>query len=126
MAAKDLTGTIRKVNLNGVTYDAAADASIKGVPTGHENSAVPTSGRTMRKMVKRVQSREVELVANGAEQEALKALADQLPDFPMSYETAAGDIYRAVGFLEYSNHETDENKASVTLFPRGDWEAFLG
>lgn len=126
MASKDVTGTIRSVTLAGVTYDVFADSSIKATPSSHENTAIPTSGRNMRKMVKRVQSREgLVLVANGVEQEALKALAESTDDITMSYETAAGDVYRASGWIEFASHETEENKAEVTLCPRRDWEAFL-
>ena len=122
----DVTGTLRKVTLDGVTYDVFADTNISATPSSTENTAVPTSGRNMHKKVRRVQSREgVTLVANGAEQEALQVLADRLDDFPMSYETAAGDVYRAVGFIGFETHETEENRATVMLHPRQDWDAFL-
>lgn len=122
----DVTGTLRKVTLDGVTYDVFADSNISAIPSAFENTAVPTSGRNMRKMVKRSQSRSgLVLVANGAEQDVLKALAEGLSDFPMSYETAAGDVYRSAGWIEFETHETEENRAAVTLHPRQDWSAFL-
>lgn len=122
----DVTGTLRKVTLDGVTYDVFADSNIKATPSSHENTAIPTSGRPMRKMVARVESREgLTLVANGAEQEALKALAERLGDYPMSYVTASGDVYRANGFIEFESHETEENRASVMLHPRQGWSPFL-
>lgn len=122
----DVTGTIRKVTLDGVTYDVFADSNISAIPSSHENTAIPTSGRNMRKMMRRAQSREnLVLVANGVEQEAIKALAERLDDYPMSYETAGGDVYRATGFIEFATHETEENRAAVTLHPRDGWEAFL-
>lgn len=122
----DVTGTPRKVTLDGVTYDVFADTNIKATVSAFENTAVPTSGRNMRKMVKRPQSREgITLVANGAELEALQSLAERLDDFPMSYETAAGDVYRATGFIEFESHETEENRATVMLHPRQGWESFL-
>lgn len=122
----DVTGTPRKVTLDGVTYDVFADTNIKSIPTSWENTPVPTSGRNMRKMIKRAESREgLVIVANGAEQEALKNLAEGLQDIPMSYETAAGDVYRATGFIEFESHETEENRATVHLHPREDWEPFL-
>lgn len=122
----DVTGTLRKVTLDGVTYDVFADSNIKATPSKFENTAVPTSGRNMRKMVKRAQSREgVTLVANGLEQEALKSLAERQDDISMSYETAAGDVYRATGWIEFESHETEENRASIQMHPRDEWEAFL-
>jgi hypothetical protein len=122
----DITGTLRKVTLDGVTYDVFADSNVKAIPSRYENTAIPTSGRNMHKMMRRVQSREdVTLVANGAEQEALKSLAERRSDFPMSYQTAAGDVYRAQGWIEFARHDTEENRATVTMHPREEWEAFL-
>ncbi len=122
----DVTGTLRKVTLAGITYDVFADSNVKSTPSSHENTAIPTSGRNMRKMVARVQSREgLTLVANGAEQEALKALSQNTEDITMSYETAAGDVFRATGFIEFESHETEENRASITMHPRQDWSSFL-
>lgn len=122
----DVTGTLRKVTLDGVTYDVFADSNIRAVPSKYENTSIPTSGRNMHKMVRRSENREgLTLVANGAEQEALKALAERTEDFPMSYQTAAGDVYRASGWIEFESHETEENRASIQLHPRRDWEAFL-
>jgi hypothetical protein len=123
---KDLAGTIISVTIAGVTYDAGADGGIKAVPTSHENTAVPTSGRNIHKMVKRVMSREVTLVANGVEQDALKALAESPEHFTLAYATAAGDVYRATGWIEFASHETEENKAEITMFPERDWSVFLG
>jgi len=122
----DVTGTPRKVTLDGVTYDVFADTNIKSTVAAWENVAVPTSGRNMRKMTRRAQSREgITLVANGAEVENLKFLAERLDDIPMSYETAAGDVFRATGFIEFESHESEENRATVMLHPRQDWEPFL-
>jgi len=46
----DVTGTLRKVTINGVTYDVFADANIKVIPSAYENTVIPTSGRNLRKM----------------------------------------------------------------------------
>jgi len=64
-------------------------------------------------------------VANGAEQVVLKALAERLDDYTLSYITAAGDTYRANGFIEFESHETEEDKASIIMHPRQGWSPFL-
>ena len=121
-----VVGTLRKVTLDGVTYDAAADASIKAMPSAFENTSVPTSGANVRKMVKRAQTREsVTLIVGGAEQAALKALAERLDDFPMSYEEANGDTYTATGFIEFESYDTDTGIATIKMEPRDEWAAFL-
>lgn len=122
----DITGTLRKVTLDGVTYDVFADSNVSAIPSAYENTAIATSGRNMHKMTKRVQSRTgLVIVANGAEQEALKTLAERQDDIKMSYVTAAGDTYHAEGWIEFETHETEENRASIQMHPRRDWEAFL-
>ena len=122
----DISGSIRKLTLNGVTYDVMHDANINEIGSGYENTAIPTSGRNIRKMAKRVQLRESVIVAaNGNERDALHALADGGADFPMAYTTAAGDVYHATGFIEFVKRETEENRAELKLIPRTKWESFL-
>lgn len=122
----DVTGTLRKVTLDGVTFDVMADTNVSEIGNAWQNEGVPTSGRNIRKMTRRVEAREgVVLACNGAERELIKALADRTDDFPMSYETAAGDVYRAVGFIEFENRETEEGRATVQLIPRNGWDSFL-
>ncbi len=122
----DVSGSIKKVTLNGVTYDVMADANVSEVGGGTANDMLPTSGRNVRKTTKRVQTREgIILACNGSERELLQALSESDGDFPMSYETAGGDTYRATGVIEFESRETEENRATVTLLPRGEWSTFL-
>lgn len=122
----DVSGSIKKVTLNGVTFDVMGDANVSEVGSGVSNEMIPTSGRMVRKTTKRVQAREgVVLACNGSERELLKALSESSEDFPMSYETAGGDTYRATGVIEFESRETEENRATVTLLPRGEWSTFL-
>jgi hypothetical protein len=124
--ARDIVGAIRKVTLDGVTFTCMADTNISEVGSAWENSDVPTSGRTIRKMVKRSEKREnVVLACNGAEREILKELSERTEDYTMSYETAAGDVYRTMGWIDFATRETEENRATITLFPRDKWESFL-
>lgn len=122
----DISGSIRKVTINGITFDAMADANISETGSQYANESVPTSGRNMRKMTRRAENREsVILACNGSERSLLEELADQLDDFPMSYETAAGDVYRSTGWIEFENRETEENRATIQMCPRDRWDSFL-
>jgi hypothetical protein len=124
--AKDLSGTLRRITLDGITFDCMADTNATEVGSAFENSAVPTSGRNMRKMMRRTENREgIVLACNGSERELLRGLADRRTDFPMSYETAAGDVYRAQGWIEFENRETEENRATIQMHPRTEWEPFI-
>ena len=124
----DTSGTLRKLVLDGVSYDVMADINLTEIHSQTENVGVPTSGRTMQKKIRRVAMRESAIVAaNGAESDALKSLADRLESYPMSYTTAAGDVYRTTGFIEYENRETEENRATLKLIPTDTdgWTSFL-
>jgi len=121
-----ISGTLRKVTLDGVTFDVFADSDIKEVGSSHENSSIPTSGANLRKMVARSESREgLTLVCDGAGFALLKSLAEKLTDFPMSYEDASGDVYRANGWIEFEGRQTAENKATISMHPRDTWSQFL-
>lgn len=125
--AKNIAGSIRKLTLDGTSFDVMADTNITEVMAQFENDSVPTSGANMRKMTKRSTNREGIVVAcNAAEADLLKGLAERNTDFPMSYETAAGDVYRSTGWIEFENRETEENRGSVKMFPRVKWTTFVG
>lgn len=121
----DVAGTIKKVTLDGVTYDVPADINISEMGSGFENTLIPTSGRNVLKQVKRGETREgVVLIANDQEMDVLTALAEQQTSFPMSYETASGTVKRATGWIEFANRETEENRAAIILLPEGKWSTF--
>ena len=124
----DTVGTPRKVTLDGLTFDVMADANFSEMGSQFETEPVPTSGRTLKKMTKRSKSVEsVNLACNGSERADLEDLADRLTDFPMSYELASGDIFRAVGFIVFENRETETITATIQMHPAQDnkWEPFI-
>lgn len=122
----DIVGTIRKVTLDGITFDVMGDTNIKEVGSRYQSEAIPTSGRNLHKMTKRVETREgVTIACNGSEREVLKGLAERTTDFSMSYQTANGDVFRTVGWIEFENRETEESRATIQMIPRDGWEPFL-
>lgn len=123
----DTAGSIRAVVLDGVSFDVPMDVNVSEIGSAFENDVVPSSGRNMRKMTRRAEIREgVVVLCNGAERDILRELADRPSDFTLAYETAGGDSYKAQGFIEFENRETEENRATLKLIPRGTWDAFLG
>jgi len=121
-----VAGSLRKLTVDGVSYNVAADANVSEIITQFENSMIPTSGAAMRKMMKRVPTREsVVLITDGADREALISVAEGLGDVPISYTNAAGDTYRCQGIIEIENNETEENRTTVQILPSGVWTAFL-
>lgn len=125
--AKDIAGTLRKVTIDGITYDVMADTNVTETGSAFENEAIPTSGKNMKKMTRRPENREsVVLACNGDERELLRAAADSpRTNIPLSYETAAGDVFRADGWIEFENRETEENRATIQMHPRTEWDQFV-
>ena len=124
--SKDVVGSVRNVTIEGISFRCAADTNISRVITIIENSRIPTSGKSMRKMVRRIPAFEsVVLAVNASEIEQLKSFAESLNDLTMSVETAAGDQYKSTGTIEVENVDTDEGKASCQLLPAEDWTPFV-
>lgn len=121
-----ISGSIRNVTIDGVSYDVHADANLSKVPSKYQNEGVPTSGKTIRKMTKRIPSvGSLVIACDGAEADRLIALSESNQDVSMSYEDASGNVYRTQGFIEFETLETEENRGTLTMFPRDKWSSFL-
>ena len=119
------TGSIRKLTLDGITFDVMADSNFSETGAGFENDRIPTSGASIKKMTKRVQKVEsVVIKANPEEKQRLQVLNDRLTDFPMSYTTADGSVFRTNGSINFETRETEENRATIQLHPSNGWEIF--
>lgn len=119
------SGSIRKLTLNGITFDVLSDSNFNETGSAYENDRIPTSGESFKKMTKRVQKVESVVVrANPAVRKQLADLADSTSDFPMSYTTADRSVRRANGSINFENRETEENRATIQLHPKAGWEDF--
>jgi hypothetical protein len=124
--ARDDSGSIKSVVLNGVPFDALADADLGVTPSRYKNESVATSGRNIRKRTRQTMDvKSVTIVANGDERTALQSYADNEVDITLAYTTAAGDTYRATGWIDFESWNNQDNKATVTLFPRQGWDSFI-
>ena len=121
----DVSGSIRKFTLEGISFRVSADTNVSRKPTNVENDMIPTSGSSMQKKTRMTPKAEgFNLIVNGEEMETIKSFAEGLDKIKVSYETAGGDVYRCEGQIEVESHESEENKATVTVLPDGDWTAF--
>lgn len=121
------SGTPRKLTLDGETFNVASDANFSQTP-GRTNEGVRHTGGTLIKSTLEVENVEsVTVIADGDQFEALKILRDSNSKhgFPMSYELASGDVYRARGWINLDNRESEEYRVDITLIPNGKWEPFL-
>lgn len=124
--ARKIAGSNRKLTIEGVSYDVAADSNFSEMISSFENSMIPTSGKNMRKMMKRVNTREgVVLITDADERIALKSISESVDDIKLSYTNAAGDEFKAEGTIEVEANETEENRTNCILLPRGDWTPFI-
>jgi len=125
--AKNISGTLRKVTLNGMTFSVFADTDVTEIAGAFDRESVPTTGPNMSKMTRRTQNREgLTIAANGDEFDILTGLSERTDPFPMSYETAAGDVFRATGFIHLENRSTADMKVTVQLQPVDEWSQFVG
>lgn len=122
----DTAGSNRSLQIEGIPFRIAADANLSKILTKYENSMIPTSGISMRKVIRRTTALEgLIIIANGAEQENLKSFAESLNDLQINYTTAGCDTYRTVGTISIDAAETEENRVNTTVHPRDDWKAYI-
>ena len=114
----DNSGTVRRVVINGVTYDVPADINITFNRSSFTLEGVATSGKTMMKYTRRVPTMEsVILMTNPAEAEELNNISETLADVTIAVELADGSVYRTTGRINYENMETEENRSSIMIIP---------
>ena len=123
----DTCGTIRALRIDGVPYDVIFDTDITETQTKWLVEPISTSGRNMKKMTARAEAREgVVIACNPAEAAILKPLAESSRDnIPLSYTLADGSVYTCEGYFEFENRTTMENRATLKLFNRTEWEPFV-
>jgi hypothetical protein len=120
-----VSGSVRKVLLNGLSFNAAADANPARQPT-QENEGIRHSGGVSKKVTLMPGAVEaLKLIVTDTEYEILQGLSEQTTNFPMSYEKANGTVLRANGFINLDNYEAEENSVEITMTPEtGSWETF--
>lgn len=127
MTARNLSGSIRSVEIDGVAYNVMADADAAQAVSEFENTATATSGDNMMKMVKRALTYEgIDLATNADERVALQAIASSLEDVTLAFTNAANDRYVATGRINVEANQTADNKTTVILLPRNQWQPVIG
>jgi len=120
-----VSGSIRKVLIDGISYNAAADGNFAKTPK-LEKEAVPHSGGNMVKVTRASGNVEgAKLICTPAEFATLEGKADELGTYAMSYELADGSVFRSTGTIMLDNYESEEHSVEITMIPEsGTWELF--
>ena len=122
----DVAGTVRSVTIGGLPFNVAGDANFSVILTGWENSRIPHSGGSMKKMIKRIRTIEgIVLVLGGTDRDNLKRFAEASDDITLAFEDAAGNNYHSEGSIEFEAWETEENRCNLILQPADEWTPFL-
>jgi hypothetical protein len=112
------TGTVNRVIINGVSYDVPADINITFNRSGFTVEGIPTSGKTIMKYTRRVQTQEsVILMTSPQEMEDLNNVAESLADVTVAVELADGSTYRTTGRINYESYESEEGRSTLTIIP---------
>ena len=119
------SGSIRKVLIDGLSFNAAADGNFAKTPK-IEKEAVRHSGGNMIKVTLASGNVEsVKLICTPAEFDTLEGKADEQGAFAMSYEMADGSVFRTSGEIMLGNYESEEHSVEITMIPEtGSWDLF--
>ena len=125
-----VAGSLKKVTLNGVTYDALEDANAKINLSPYKVEAKATSGKVIKVLKLRVQSiTDVTLGCTPREADALRVLSGMADSITMSITLADGSVFRSTGGIDFDSFETMEGKCKIDLIPdrvRDAWTLFEG
>jgi hypothetical protein len=120
-----VTGSIRKVIIDGIPFNVAADANFSKTPS-YSKEAVPHSGGNgIKKMRQHGNVESVTLICSSSDYVILKEKSEAIESFGMSFTEADGSEWVSPGHISLDNHETEEGRIDVTMIPdSGSWNLF--
>lgn len=121
-----VSGTGRKLQLDGISFNMAADGNPARMPTVDKEDVVHTGGVNPKITLMAGSIESQKLILDDGEYEVLQALNERLTNFSMSYEKADGTVLRTgAGYIKLDNFEGEENSCEITMTPASRrWEAF--
>lgn len=118
----NVSGSLRKMTIEGISFRVAADANANWTFSEFENSVIATSGKGMVKKMKRVAAVEgLVLVCDMNEVDQLRSLVEGTDELKFSLQFADGSEAKAKGAVECENFENEEGRISTNLYPTGGW-----
>ena len=120
-----VSGSIRKVLIDGLSFNAAADGNFAKTPKVEKEPVRHSGGNMIKVTLASGNVESVKLICSPAEYDILQGKADEQDSFAMSYEMADGSVWRTSGAIMLDNHESEENSVEITMIPEtGTWDLF--
>jgi len=117
-------GTIKKVLIDGISYNAKADIDATKKPR-KEKEGIATSGKTFQKFTAIPADLEsITLTTSPQQHGRLETLHDDGNVFPMSVTLADNSVYRCVGFINVEGRSTAEGTTTLTMTAEDEWTPF--
>jgi len=120
-----ISGSLQSVTIEGVAYDVMGDTNVSILLNQWENESVPTSGKPVKKKMRRVATAEsIVLGTSWEEKETLIDLANSTDTLKFSMKFAGGDIARGQGQINLDSDESEEMRTTVKFMPDDGWKIF--
>ncbi len=118
MSEKRIVGSIKKVSVDGIEYDVAADADVERQPSRFLNELIQTSGKPMIKQTLQEQSfKGVPIIGTASQEESLRFSQEKGTPFPMAIQYASGVIFQIVGIINITGSSSGTGKITVDILP---------
>lgn len=117
-----MAGTMRKLTLNGVSFDCVSDADWTEVFAGFTNTIMQTSRGGV--IVQETRAREVtgvQVSLQRGDRTLLKNMIESGDVLDISYTNRDGDRYSGRGTVNTDGRTTMKGVATLSLLPIGDW-----
>lgn len=117
-----MAGSMKKLTINGISFDCVGDADWTEVFSNFTNSVMPTTGGGV--IVQELRVREVsgvQISLQHGDRSLLKAIIEEGLIVEMSYQNRDGDRYSGRGTVNTDGRTTMKGIATLTLLPIGDW-----
>ncbi len=119
------TGSIRKVLIDGFSFNAAADANFAKTPQIEKEAIRHSGGNATKVTLASGNVESMKLICTPVEYSILEGKAEDNSGFSMSYEMADGSVWRTSGAIVLGNFESEEHSVEITMIPStGKWDLF--
>lgn len=115
---ENVTGSIFKLVLDGIPFDAASDANVSQMLSSYETETNASSGQNYHKKTKRPTNFSgVDILCGPTDALKVAELADRKVAFTMSIAEVNGATWMNKGMINMEARETESSKAPVELQP---------